>query len=70
MDGVVDRYCVRSAGLKFGERFRFESIRTRRGALLIRWGGRLSAATEAAVRAAVDLAKGGARALPAGGRCS
>jgi hypothetical protein len=55
---VVDRCCVRiAAALQFGENFRFESIRQRQGALRIHWGGRLSAASEAAVRAAVDLAE-------------
>lgn len=56
--GVVDRCCVRiAAALQFGESFRFESIRVSQGALRIRWGGRLSAASEAAVRAAIDLAE-------------
>lgn len=56
--GVVDRLCVRiAAALQFGESFRFESIRASQGALRIRWGGRLSASSEAAVRAAVDLAE-------------
>ncbi|WFU23636.1 hypothetical protein QA649_37435 [Bradyrhizobium sp. CB1717] len=56
--GVVDRCSVRiAAALSFGESFRFESIRGRQGALRIRWGGRLSVANEAAVRAAVDLAE-------------
>lgn len=56
--GVVDRCCVRiAAALQFGESFRFESIRAHQGALRIRWAGKLSAASEAAVRAAVDLAE-------------
>ncbi|MCA1542016.1 hypothetical protein I6F18_18820 [Bradyrhizobium sp. NBAIM32] len=56
--GVVDRCCVRiAAALQFGESFRFESIRAHQGALRIRWGGKLSAASEAAVRAAIDLAE-------------
>ncbi|MCP1760961.1 hypothetical protein [Bradyrhizobium japonicum] len=55
---VVDRCCVRiCAALRFGESFRFESIRVSQGALRIRWGGKLSAASEAAIRAAVDLAE-------------
>lgn len=55
---VVDRCCVRiAAALQYGESFRFESIRAHQGALRIRWGGKLSAASEAAVRAAVDLAE-------------
>jgi hypothetical protein len=55
---VVDRCCVRiAAALHPGESFRFESIRQRQGALRIRRGGRLSAASEAAVRAAIDLAE-------------
>ncbi|MET4605368.1 hypothetical protein ABIB90_004863 [Bradyrhizobium sp. JR4.1] len=56
--GVVDRCCVRiAAALEPRESFRFESIEQSHGALRIRWGGRLSAASEAAVRAAVDLAE-------------
>jgi hypothetical protein len=39
------------------ERFRFQRIRERQGALRIHWGGRLSATSEAAVREAVDLAE-------------
>jgi len=55
---VVDRLCVRIAStLEEGETFRFESIEQRDGALRVRWGGRLSAASEAAVRTAVDLAE-------------
>lgn len=55
---VVDRCCVRiAAALEDRERFRFESIRSCDGALRIRWGGRLSAASEAAVRSAIDLAE-------------
>ncbi|MDI2075805.1 hypothetical protein [Bradyrhizobium sp. Mp27] len=55
---VVDRLCVRiAATLEDGEAFRFESIASCDGALRIRWSGRLKAASEAAVRAAVDLAE-------------
>jgi hypothetical protein len=55
---VVDRCCVRiAAALQDGERFFFESIKQRQGALRITWGGRLTAASEAAVRSAVDLAE-------------
>jgi hypothetical protein len=55
---VVDRCCVRiAAALLDGERFRFESIRQKQGALRISWGGRLSPASEAAVRSAIDLAE-------------
>ncbi|MCA1529455.1 hypothetical protein [Bradyrhizobium yuanmingense] len=55
---VVDRLCVRiAAALEEGESFRFESIGQRDGALRVRWAGRLSAASEAAVRSAVDLAE-------------
>jgi len=55
---VVDRCCVRiAAALEDRERFYFESIRERQGALRISWGGRLSAASEAAVRSAIDLAE-------------
>jgi hypothetical protein len=55
---VVDRCCVRiAAALQDNERFRFESIGSHDGALRIRWGGRLSASGEAAVRAAIDLAE-------------
>ncbi|MDE5465950.1 hypothetical protein [Bradyrhizobium sp. CSS354] len=56
--GVVDRCCVRiAAALEPRESFRFETIGQSQGALRIRWAGRLSAASEAAVRAAVDLAE-------------
>lgn len=56
--GAVDRCCVRiAAALEPREFFHFESIGSCDGALRIRWGGRLSAATEAAVRAAIDLAE-------------
>jgi len=55
---VVDRLCVRiAATLQDRERFRFASIRQREGALRIVWGGRLSSASEAVVREAVDLAE-------------
>ncbi|OSI65046.1 hypothetical protein BSZ21_21945 [Bradyrhizobium canariense] len=55
---VVDRCCVRiAAALEPRESFRFESIEQSQGALRIRWGGRLSAASEAAVRTAIDLAE-------------
>jgi len=55
---VVDRLCVRiAAAMEDRERFRFESIGSCDGALRIRWAGRLSAASEAAVRAAIDLAE-------------
>jgi len=55
---IIDRCCVRiAAALEDGERFRFERIRQQEGALRIAWGGRLSAASEAAVRAAIDLAE-------------
>lgn len=55
---VVDRLCVRiAAALDEGESFRFESIGQRDGALRVRWAGRLSAASEAAVRSAIDLAE-------------
>lgn len=46
-----------AATLEEGEAFRFESIGSYDGALWIRWSGRLKAASEAAVRAAVDLAE-------------
>jgi hypothetical protein len=55
---VLDRCCVRiAAALEDRESFRFESIRSADGALRIRWAGRLSAASEAAVRSAIDLAE-------------
>jgi hypothetical protein len=55
---IVDRLCVRiAATLQDRERFRFVSIRQREGALRIVWGGRLSSASEAVVREAVDLAE-------------
>ena len=55
---VVDRLCVRiAAALEDGESFRFASIGQQDGALRVRWGGRLSAASEAAVRTAIDLAE-------------
>jgi hypothetical protein len=55
---ILDRCCVRIAdALLDRERFRFERIRERQGALRIRWGGRLSPASETAVREAVDLAE-------------
>ncbi|HVV41968.1 MAG TPA: hypothetical protein VHC94_12985 [Nitrobacter sp.] len=54
--GVIERCCIRiDAALQDGERFRFERMREVQGSLRISWGGRLSAATEAAVREAVDL---------------
>ncbi|HEV7600121.1 MAG TPA: hypothetical protein VGO49_07655 [Bradyrhizobium sp.] len=56
--GIIDRCCVRiGAALLDRERFRFERIRERQGALRIYWGGRLAAASEAVVREAVDLAE-------------
>ncbi|MCK1715039.1 hypothetical protein [Bradyrhizobium sp. 143] len=59
---VVDRLCVRiAAALDEGESFRFESIEQRDGALRVRWSGRLSAASEAAVRTAIDLAEARSR---------
>jgi hypothetical protein len=55
---IVDRLCVRiAATLLDRERFRFDSIRQREGALRVVWGGRLSSASEAVVREAVDLAE-------------
>lgn len=55
---VVDRLCVRiAAAIEQGESFRFASIGQQDGALRVRWGGRLSAASEAAVRSAIDLAE-------------
>jgi hypothetical protein len=55
---IVDRLCVRiAATLQQRERFRFVSIRQREGALRVVWGGRLSSASEAVVREAVDLAE-------------
>lgn len=55
---IVDRLCVRiAAALEEGESFRFASIGQQDGALRVRWGGRLSAASEAAVRSAIDLAE-------------
>jgi hypothetical protein len=56
--GIMDRCCARiGAVLLERERFRFERIRERQGALRIYWGGRLTAASEAVVREAVDLAE-------------
>jgi hypothetical protein len=56
--GIIDRCCVRiGAALLERERFRFERIRERQGALRIYWGGRLTAAGETVVREAVDLAE-------------
>lgn len=50
--------CVRIvAALQENEHFRFERIRERQGALRINWDGRLTAASEAAVRSAVDVAE-------------
>jgi hypothetical protein len=55
---ILDLCCLRiAAALLDHERFRFERIRERQGALRILWGGRLSAKSEAAVREAVDLAE-------------
>lgn len=55
---VVDRLCVRiAAAREDGESFRFASIGQQDGALRVRWGGRLSAESEAAVRSAIDLAE-------------
>jgi hypothetical protein len=55
---ILDRCCERiAATLQDGERFRFEKIVERQGSLRIYWGGRLSAASEAAVREAIDLAE-------------
>jgi len=55
---IVDRLCVRiAATLQGRERFRFVNVRQRDGALRIVWGGRLSSASEAVVREAVDLAE-------------
>jgi hypothetical protein len=55
---ILDGCCLRiGAALLEHERFRFERIRERQGALRIRWGGRLSPASEAVVREAVDLAE-------------
>jgi hypothetical protein len=55
---IIDRCCARiEAALLERERFGFERIRERDGALRIYWGGRLTAASEAVVREAVDLAE-------------
>lgn len=57
-DGIVERCAARiDAALEDRESFRFERIRELQGSLRIHWGGRLSAASEAAVREAVDLAE-------------
>jgi hypothetical protein len=56
--GIIDRCCVRiGTALLEREHFHFERIRERQGALRIYWGGRLTAASEAVVREAVDLAE-------------
>jgi hypothetical protein len=55
---IIERTCFRiAASLHDRESFRFERITERNGTLRIYWGGRLSARSEAAVRAAVDLAE-------------
>jgi hypothetical protein len=55
---IIEHACVRiGAVLIERERFRFERIRERNGALRIHWGGKLSAKSEAAVRGAIDLAE-------------
>jgi hypothetical protein len=57
-----------AAALLDHESFYFEQIRERRRVLRIYWGGRLSPATEAAVREAIDLAE--ARSQCVCGLCS
>jgi hypothetical protein len=53
---IIDRCAFRiAAALDDRESFRFERIRQHQGSLRIYWGGRLSAAGEAAVREAIDL---------------
>jgi hypothetical protein len=55
---ILDRCVLRiDAALEEGESFRFERIAERHGVMRIYWGGRLSAASEAAVREAIDLAE-------------
>jgi hypothetical protein len=53
---IIDRCAFRiGAALEDRETFYFERIREHQGSLRIYWGGRLSAAGEAAVREAIDL---------------
>jgi hypothetical protein len=55
---IIEHACVRIGEVLIErERFRFERIKERNGALRIYWGGKLSAKSEAAVRGAIDLAE-------------
>jgi hypothetical protein len=65
---IVERMCVRiEAFLTERERFHFEQVGERNGALRVYWGGKLSAKSEAAIRGAIDLAE--ARSLCFCDRC-
>jgi hypothetical protein len=55
---IVERMCARiNAVLTERERFHFERVGDRNGALRVYWGGKLSAKSEAAIRGAIDLAE-------------